>query len=65
MVDQRSDQIKDPVAVDIVTQVNSRVGPVKSLLEGGAGRVEQRGHERGPQVAVADSERKRPGEEER
>ena len=53
VVHERSDQIEDQVAIDVRAQVTAGVRPIERLLDGRARRVEQRGHERGPQLAVA------------
>jgi MFS family permease len=46
VVDQRSEQVHDQVAVDVLPKVALFVRPVEGLLHGCARWVEQRGHER-------------------
>ncbi len=53
VVDERSDQVEDQVAIDVGAQVAAGVRPVERLLDGRARRVEQRRHERRPQLGVA------------
>jgi hypothetical protein len=53
VVDQRADQIQDQVEIDVAAQVAARAGPVEGLPDRRARRVEQRGHERRAQLAVA------------
>src|SRR5262245_55469060 len=52
IMDQRADQVEDQLDVDIAAQVSSRVSPLEGLPDGRARRVEERGHEGRPQLAV-------------